>query len=128
MSILKVENINKSFKTLQVLQNVSLEVQPGERHVIIGPNGAGKTTLFNCITNVLPIDSGKIFLEGQEISNMPSSKLVHLGMSRTFQKKQLVRKFDSRRKSSSCFNSNETISLPNVSCVDKAYRPQKRNR
>ncbi|MDR9794749.1 ABC transporter ATP-binding protein [Aeribacillus sp. FSL K6-2848] len=89
MSILKVENINKSFKTLQVLQNVSLEVQPGERHVIIGPNGAGKTTLFNCITNVLLIDSGKIFLEGQEISNMPSSKLVHLGMSRTFQKNNL---------------------------------------
>jgi len=89
LSLLKVENISKSFKTLQVLQNVSVEVQPGERHVIIGPNGAGKTTLFNCITNVLSIDSGTVYLEGQEISHLPSRKLVHLGMSRTFQKNNL---------------------------------------
>ncbi|WP_409304795.1 ABC transporter ATP-binding protein [Peribacillus sp. SCS-155] len=89
MSLLQVENISKSFKTLQVLQSVSLEVQPGERHVIIGPNGAGKTTLFNCITGTLPINSGKVFLEGQEISRLPSHKLVHLGMSRTFQKNNL---------------------------------------
>lgn len=89
MSLLKVENISKSFKTLQVLHNVSLEVQPGERHVIIGPNGAGKTTLFNCITNHLQINSGSVYLEGNDISKLPSHQLVHLGMSRTFQKNNL---------------------------------------
>ncbi|BDG46938.1 MULTISPECIES: ABC transporter ATP-binding protein [Parageobacillus] len=89
MSLLKVENISKSFKTLQVLRNVSLEVNPGERHVIIGPNGAGKTTLFNCITNLLPIDSGAIYLDGKDISKLPAHHLVHLGMSRTFQKNNL---------------------------------------
>lgn len=89
MSLLKVDNISKSFNTLQVLQNVSLEVQPGERHVIIGPNGAGKTTLFNCITSHLPINSGAVYLEGKEISKIPSHHLVHLGMSRTFQKNNL---------------------------------------
>ncbi|RAK15064.1 amino acid/amide ABC transporter ATP-binding protein 1 (HAAT family) [Anoxybacillus vitaminiphilus] len=89
MSLLKVENISKSFKTLQVLYNVSLEVKPGERHVIIGPNGAGKTTLFNCITNLLPIDSGSIYLDGKEISKLSPHHLVHLGMSRTFQKNNL---------------------------------------
>lgn len=89
MSLLKVENISKSFKTLQVLQNVSLEVQEGERHVIIGPNGAGKTTLFNCITSHLPINSGAVYMEEKEISKLPSHHLVHLGMSRTFQKNNL---------------------------------------
>lgn len=85
MSLLKVENISKSFKTLPVLKNVSLEVRPGERHVIIGPNGAGKTTLFNAITNQFPIDSGSIYLEGKEISKLRAHQLLHLGMSRTFQ-------------------------------------------
>lgn len=89
MSLLKVENISKSFNTLQVLHNVSLEVQPGERHVIIGPNGAGKTTLFNCITSHLPINSGAVYLEDKEISKVPSHHLVHMGMSRTFQKNNL---------------------------------------
>jgi branched-chain amino acid transport system ATP-binding protein len=89
MSLLKVENISKSFGTLNVLQNVSLEVQPGERHVIIGPNGAGKTTLFNCMTNHLAINAGAIYLEGKKINTIPANKLVHLGLSRTFQKNNL---------------------------------------
>ncbi|WP_346234813.1 ABC transporter ATP-binding protein [Lysinibacillus telephonicus] len=89
MTLLKVDNISKSFNTLQVLQNVTLDVQPGERHVIIGPNGAGKTTLFNCITGQLPLNSGAVFLEDVEISKLPPNKLVHLGMARTFQKNNL---------------------------------------
>ncbi|WP_445614093.1 ABC transporter ATP-binding protein [Geobacillus sp. YF-1] len=89
MSLLRVENISKSFKTLQVLRDVSLEVNHGERHVIIGPNGAGKTTLFHCITNILPIDTGAVYLDGKEISKLPAHHLVHLGMSRTFQKNNL---------------------------------------
>ncbi len=89
MSLLKVDKINKSFGTLQVLHDVSLEVQPGERHVIIGPNGAGKTTLFNSITNHLPITSGTVHFEGKNITNLPAHRLVHLGMSRTFQKNNL---------------------------------------
>lgn len=89
MTLLRVENISKSFNTLQVLQNITLEVQPGERHVIIGPNGAGKTTLFNCITSQLALNSGEVFLEDVEISKLTPNKLVHLGMGRTFQKNNL---------------------------------------
>lgn len=89
MSLLRVENISKSFNTLQVLQNITLDVQPGERHVIIGPNGAGKTTLFNCITGQLAVNSGAVFMEDNEVSKLPSHKLVHLGMARTFQKNNL---------------------------------------
>lgn len=89
MSLLEVEGISKSFTSLDVLKNVSLNVQKGERHVIIGPNGAGKTTLFNCITGELPVDAGIVKIERNIISKLPSHKLVHLGMSRTFQKNNL---------------------------------------
>lgn len=85
LSLLEVEGISKSFTSLNVLNNVSLNVEKGERHVIIGPNGAGKTTLFNCITGELPIDTGTVKIEGNVINHLPSFKLVHLGMARTFQ-------------------------------------------
>lgn len=89
VAVENAKKISKSFKALQVLKDVSLEVQENERHVIIGPNGAGKTTLFNCLTGFLPISSGKIFLQNQDISTMETHKRVGLGMSRTFQKNNL---------------------------------------
>jgi branched-chain amino acid transport system ATP-binding protein len=89
LSLLKVERLYKSFKGLQVLKDVSLEVRPGERHVIIGPNGAGKTTLFNCITGTLPIDQGIVSVNGKQISGLPPYTAVRVGMSRTFQKNNL---------------------------------------
>jgi len=89
LSLLQVENISKSYKQLQVLHQVSVDVRPGERHVIIGPNGAGKTTLFHCITGLTPIDDGKVIWEGEEIHRLYPHRLVHLGLSRTFQKNNL---------------------------------------
>jgi branched-chain amino acid transport system ATP-binding protein len=89
LSLLKVEHLHKSFKGLQVLKDVSLEVQKGERHVIIGPNGAGKTTLFNCITGTLPINAGTVTVNGKRISGLPPYTAVREGMSRTFQKNNL---------------------------------------
>lgn len=89
MGLLTVEGISKSFKSLDVLKNISLDVQEGERHVIIGPNGAGKTTLFNCITGALAIDSGVVKIGEKVTSDLPLHQLVHLGMSRTFQKNNL---------------------------------------
>lgn len=89
MGLLTVEGLHKSFKSLDVLKNISLHTSVGERHVIIGPNGAGKTTLFHCITGILPIDSGFVKIDDQVISKLPSHQLVHLGMSRTFQKNNL---------------------------------------
>ena len=89
MSPLKVDRLNKSFKALHVLRDVSLEVQDQERHVIIGPNGAGKTTLFNCIMGTIPINSGEVLLDGKNVSALPTHARVPLGMSRTFQKNNL---------------------------------------
>ncbi len=92
MSLLKLDGLDKSFKALHVLKDISLEVQPGQRYVIIGPNGAGKTTLFNCITGSLPIDAGVITFDEKRVSGLPAHTRVSLGMSRTFQKNNLFNK------------------------------------
>lgn len=89
MSLLRVRDLNKSFRALKVLHDVSLEVEESERHVIIGPNGAGKTTLFNCIMGTIPISSGQVLLDDRDVSSLPTHRRVPLGMSRTFQKNNL---------------------------------------
>ncbi|ASV66486.1 ABC transporter ATP-binding protein [Cytobacillus sp. FSL W7-1323] len=89
MTLLKIEDLNKSFKALHILKGVNIEVNKGERHVIIGPNGAGKTTLFNCIYGTLPLSSGKVYLAGKRIDHIPSFKRTEKGMGRTFQKNNL---------------------------------------
>ncbi|TCJ15065.1 ABC transporter ATP-binding protein [Rubrobacter taiwanensis] len=89
MSLLAVNGVSKAFGSLQVLRDVSLEVQPGQRHVIIGPNGAGKTTVFKCITGLLPADSGSIAIDGTDVTGMPAHSRVSLGLACTFQKTNL---------------------------------------
>ncbi|SFE98707.1 ABC transporter ATP-binding protein [Alteribacillus iranensis] len=88
-ALLKVSDLNKSFKALHVLKNVNMEVENGERHVIIGPNGAGKTTLFNCIYGTLTPTSGMVYFKDKPIHDEESYKRVKKGMSRTFQKNNL---------------------------------------
>jgi branched-chain amino acid transport system ATP-binding protein len=85
MTALEVNALCKSFGGLQVTKDVTLSVEPGERHLIIGPNGAGKTTLFNLITGEITPDSGTISLFGRDITRAPSRQRPHLGMARTYQ-------------------------------------------
>ncbi|MBW2142514.1 MAG: ATP-binding cassette domain-containing protein [Deltaproteobacteria bacterium] len=68
MSLLTVENIYKDFSGLQVLINVNLKIEKGEKHAVIGPNGAGKSTLFNVITGKYKPSRGRIVLEEEEIT------------------------------------------------------------
>ncbi|MCL6637977.1 MAG: ABC transporter ATP-binding protein [Alicyclobacillus sp.] len=89
MTALAVEGLVHAFGGLRALDGLSLAAEVGERLVILGPNGAGKTTLFNCITGVLPINAGAVYLDGRLISKRPPNELVHLGMARTFQKNNL---------------------------------------
>ena len=83
--LVKVENVIKTFGGLVALNSCSLEIKDKSITGIIGPNGSGKTTLFNVITGNLKPDSGKIFYNGIEITNIESHKLFHLGILRTFQ-------------------------------------------
>jgi branched-chain amino acid transport system ATP-binding protein len=83
--ILRVENLGKSFGGVKALSAVSLEVRPNEILGLIGPNGAGKTSFFNCVCGVFSPDSGKVFLEGRDITNQPTHRIARLGIGRTFQ-------------------------------------------
>lgn len=85
-TILRVENVSKSFGSLKAVQSVSFDVREGEILGIAGPNGAGKTTLFNIITGIpFSPDEGKIFLEGEEIQLLPPHVICKKGLGRTFQ-------------------------------------------
>jgi ABC-type polar amino acid transport system ATPase subunit len=66
--MVRLEQVTKSFGDLLVLDRIDLTVDQGEVLVVIGPSGSGKSTLLRCINLLEPIDSGRIFLEGQEIT------------------------------------------------------------
>ncbi len=66
--ILKVENLYKNYGELEVLKGISFEVKKGEAKVIIGPSGTGKSTLLRCINRLTNPDSGRIWLDGKEIT------------------------------------------------------------
>ena len=88
-TVLEAINLEKRFGGIIATDNVCLKVEKGARLALIGPNGAGKTTLVNLLTGVLRPTSGKIFLEGRDISGLEPYERVHLGMARTFQINQL---------------------------------------
>ena len=85
MNILETKGLFHDYSGLEVLFDVNLQIEEGERHAIIGPKGAGKTTLFNTITGTCCPSRGKVFFKGKEITGYPPYKLTRLGMGRSFQ-------------------------------------------
>ena len=83
--LLRVSNLTVTFGKLVAVNDVSLEICPGELVGLIGPNGAGKTTLFNAITGLNRPASGTVFFKGVNVTNYLPHKICRLGMSRTFQ-------------------------------------------
>ncbi|OGA06007.1 MAG: hypothetical protein A3D95_07420 [Betaproteobacteria bacterium RIFCSPHIGHO2_12_FULL_69_13] len=83
--VLELRALSKSFGGLVAVENVTLQVYPGDRKAIIGPNGAGKTTLFNLVSGVLPCSAGQVLLFGRDVTRWPSHRRAALGMARTFQ-------------------------------------------
>ncbi|MDX1464405.1 MAG: ABC transporter ATP-binding protein [Halomonas sp.] len=84
-AIIEVQHVNKAFGGLKVINDCSIRVEKGSITGLIGPNGAGKSTLFNIIAGALPLDSGRILLDGDDITNQPANALFHRGLLRTFQ-------------------------------------------
>ncbi len=82
---LSLVSVTKSFGGVRAVNNVSLQVEPGERRVIIGPNGAGKTSLFHCISGALQPTSGFIECFGQDITFLSEPDRTQSGVGRTFQ-------------------------------------------
>jgi polar amino acid transport system ATP-binding protein len=73
--ILRLEAVRKSFGALEVLKGITFSVRKGEVVCIIGPSGSGKSTLIRCINALVPIDSGSILVEGQEVNDPQLDKL-----------------------------------------------------
>ncbi|WP_341366082.1 ABC transporter ATP-binding protein [Yoonia sp. BS5-3] len=80
-----VENLVKTFGGFHAVDGASLTIQEGSITGLIGPNGAGKTTLFNVIAGVLKPTSGRVTMQGEDITGLPPHTLFHKGLLRTFQ-------------------------------------------
>jgi branched-chain amino acid transport system ATP-binding protein len=88
---LDIAEVSKSFGGVLAVGRVSLEVRRGEILSVIGPNGAGKTTLLNMISGFYHPDSGRIALEGTDVTHTAPSRMAELGVARTFQNIALFR-------------------------------------
>lgn len=89
MTLLTVEGIGIRFGGLHAVRDVGFSLKAGEIVSVIGPNGAGKTTLFNMISGVYIPQSGRVLLEGEDVTGLDPFLLARLGMSRTFQNLQI---------------------------------------
>lgn len=89
--ILTTENLHVQIGKRMILRNISLDIQPGEVVGIIGPNGCGKTTLLNTISGFLPVDTGLISVNGQDIMHTPAHKRAQAGIARGFQHSGIFR-------------------------------------
>ncbi|MFD1911940.1 ABC transporter ATP-binding protein [Halodurantibacterium flavum] len=80
-----VENLHKHFGGFHAVDGASLEIRQGSVTGLIGPNGAGKTTLFNVVAGRLAPTSGRVLMDGEDITGLPPHALFHKGLLRTFQ-------------------------------------------
>lgn len=85
IAILRLDHLSKSFGAVTVADALSYEVAQGEALGVIGPNGAGKTSMFNLITGTFGPDSGRVYFDGKDITNMSAAKRSHAGIARSFQ-------------------------------------------
>ncbi len=83
--MIKVENLHRHFGGFRAVDGASIEIRTGSITGLIGPNGAGKTTLFNVIAGRLPPTSGRVMMDGEDITGMAPHVLFGKGLLRTFQ-------------------------------------------
>ena len=80
MSVLRALNLAKSYKSRQVVKDLSIEVESGEVVGLLGPNGAGKTTAFYMIVGLARLEHGEIYLDNRNIGRMPMHRRAQLGL------------------------------------------------
>jgi ABC-type branched-subunit amino acid transport system ATPase component len=88
---LETQGLCRSFGALAVASNIDFRLEQGARHALIGPNGAGKTTFVNLVTGALAPSSGRILLDGDDVTTLPQAQRVKRGLARTFQINTLFR-------------------------------------
>ena len=92
MSALKATGLAKSYKTRQVVSDLSLELDSGEVVGLLGPNGAGKTTAFYMIVGLVPCDAGRILLDEVDLTLLPMHRRAQLGLGYLPQEASVFRK------------------------------------
>jgi branched-chain amino acid transport system ATP-binding protein len=83
--VLETQGLSVNFGGLKAVDQVDVRVRRGGITSIIGPNGAGKSTFYNLVTGAIRPTAGKVFLEGRDITGLPTHKLTGMGLSRSFQ-------------------------------------------
>jgi lipopolysaccharide export system ATP-binding protein len=116
MSILSVQSISKSYKLRKVVKDLSLEIKSGEVAGLLGPNGAGKTTAFYMIVGLITADSGKILLDGKDLTAEPMHRRARLGVGYLPQEASIFRKLTVEQ--------NILAILENRDDLDRAGREQ----
>jgi lipopolysaccharide export system ATP-binding protein len=97
MSRLRAELLGKRYKSRQVVKDLSLEVGAGEIVGLLGPNGAGKTTAFYMIVGLVPCDTGRIWLDERELTDLPMHRRAQLGLGYLPQEASVFRKLSVER-------------------------------
>jgi lipopolysaccharide export system ATP-binding protein len=92
MSDLIVENLRKTYKSRTVVHDISLQINSGEVVGLLGPNGAGKTTSFYMMVGLVPLDAGRIFLNGKDLSRLPIHSRARMGLAYLPQEPSIFRK------------------------------------
>ena len=89
-TLVKMEGITKEFPGVKALDNISLEINAGEVHVLLGENGAGKSTLMKILSGVYTPTSGKITVKGKEYSKLTPQDSYDLGISIIYQELSVI--------------------------------------
>ena len=92
MSILRAQNLVKGYKARTVVNDVSIEVKSGEVVGLLGPNGAGKTTSFYMVVGLIPVDGGHIYLDNEDITDLPVHARARKGIGYLPQEASVFRK------------------------------------
>jgi branched-chain amino acid transport system permease protein len=83
--LLEVRGLSKSFKGVQALDAVNLQVRQGEILGLLGPNGSGKSTFINVVSGHYPLSGGEILFDGRNLTGAPAHRMAHAGIARTYQ-------------------------------------------
>ncbi|MBY5419785.1 ABC transporter ATP-binding protein [Rhizobium leguminosarum] len=95
LPLLEIKNLSKSYGAVKAVNDVSIHIDRGEIAGLIGPNGSGKSTFFDCSTGLAKPDTGKVFLDGQDITGWSLNRIAREGrMLRSFQKTVTFKSLD----------------------------------
>lgn len=83
--LLEASGLNKNFDGVQAIRDLDFQLEDGEIRGLIGPNGSGKSTFFNLVSGVYRPDSGKVLLNGEDVTGLGAHRIAERGVARTFQ-------------------------------------------